>query len=238
MRAEPFPTLSRARVRELDRIAIEEFGLPSVVLMENAGRNASAELLRRLPLVQPDRTEAHSVVLLCGAGNNGGDGYVVARHLHEAGLGVVLLETARPEDLSPDAAVFRHVTQRMGLTHSLVKNGEALHRVCASLPSVDVFVDALLGTGFQGELRTSAAELLRTAGEHVQRWGAIVVALDVPSGLDVDSGQAAPETLRAAYTFTFGANKIAYQAPASRLWTGEVTVLSIGAPRLAYERIS
>ncbi len=115
-KASDFPTLSREQVRELDRIAIEELGLPGVVLMENAGRGAAREVLHAFESRCGDAGCAPArALILCGAGNNGGDGYVVARHLCDAGVDVTLLETAPPERLSKDAAVFRGVCEAMGI---------------------------------------------------------------------------------------------------------------------------
>ena len=224
------PILDRARVRELDRIVIEDLGLPGVVLMENAGRGAAEAILREFPGLQ-------SAAILCGAGNNGGDGYVVARHLHDADVDVVLLETAAPEWLTPDAAVFREACARLRIARVCTPEANALEARCAELEPRALFVDALLGTGFTGALRADAAELLRAAAAQVARWGARVVALDTPSGLDVDSGAADPACLPAALTLTFAANKPALASGACRELTGVVEVVSIGAPRAAYERL-
>ncbi|MFT7670844.1 MAG: hydroxyethylthiazole kinase-like uncharacterized protein yjeF [Planctomycetota bacterium] len=234
MTGDMLPILSRAQVRELDRIAIEEFGIPSVVLMEYAGRAATDQILQLYR--EADSGPLH-VAILCGAGNNGGDGYVVARHLHEAGWKVTVLETADPERLSPDAAVNRRITQALGLSHLAVLDGAALELVSRTLEPAQILIDALLGTGFQGRLREPSAGILRAAQDAIGAWNSSVIALDVPSGFDVDSGQAAPETLRAEHTLTFGADKLAYQDPESSAWTGEVSVLPIGAPQAVYDRI-
>lgn len=227
------PVLDRAQVRELDRIAIEDLGLPGVVLMENAGRAASDGILALL-----ERPAGRRAAVLCGAGNNGGDGYVVARHLADAGLEVLLLETAAPGDLSPDAAVFRRVAVALDLPRVAAPDAGALARALGELESLDLLVDAYLGTGFRGELRPAARELLRATAARVEAQGARVVALDVPSGLDVDTGRADPAALRADYTFTFAADKPAFQRPEAREWSGRVSVLPIGVPRAAYARLA
>lgn len=240
MEAFEFPVLSRAQVRELDRVAIEEFGVPGVVLMDHAGRGASEFIAQQAWPNDAERQRAprlRQVAILCGAGNNGGDGYVVARYLHDWGLRVTLLETASPDRLSPDAAVYRRVTQAMGIAHREVREAAALTAELAGFEELDLFVDAYLGTGFEGELRPQSAELLRAAKAGVDSHGAVILALDVPSGFDVDSGAAAADCLPAAYTLTFGAHKLAYQMEPSTAWTGQVWVLPIGAPRAAYERV-
>lgn len=225
------PVLERARVRELDRVAIEELGLPGVVLMENAGRGAAEAIRRELP------EHLARVVVLCGAGNNGGDGYVVARHLLESGSRVVVLETAPPEALAPDAAVFRRVAVALGIETHPVGEPEALEACCALLQSPTLFVDALLGTGFQGRLRSGAAALLTACTGWVRRWGARVAALDTPSGLDVDTGEADPACLPADLTLTFAALKPALAGPRPAPQAGRVVLVGIGAPRAAYERV-
>jgi len=230
--AEPDPpVLDRARVRELDRVAIEEFGLPGVVLMENAGRGAAEAIRRELP------DHLARVLILCGAGNNGGDGYVVARHLHESGSRVVVLETAPPEALAPDAAVFRRVVVALGVETHPVGELEALEACCASLHGPTLVVDAFLGTGFQGGLRTGAAVLLTACGAWARRWGARVAALDTPSGLDVDTGEADPACLTADLTLTFAALKPALAGPRPSAQAGRVVLVGIGAPRAVYERV-
>lgn len=231
--------LTRAQVRELDRLAIEEVGLPGVVLMENAGRGAAEAILRaggegRLGAFTGAPGEV--VVILCGGGNNGGDGYVAARHLHEAGVVVVLCETVDPGALTPDAATFRRVTAAMGLRHTRVGPGRAFENAGAP-PRPALFVDGLLGTGFRGTLREPAAGLLERAAAYLAPANTPVVALDVPSGLDVDTGEADPRTLPARLTLTFAAMKVGFGVPGARCLTGEVEVISIGAPASLLERV-
>ncbi len=237
MRLQDLPTLSRDSVRELDRIAIEELGIPGVVLMENAGRGASEAILSIARELPPSSGSATDALILCGPGNNGGDGYVVARHLHDAGLDVTLLETAVPERLSPDAAVFRRVATAMGIRQQFTPDARSLSAALAGREAGGLLVDALLGTGFRGELRTASAELLRVISSWVEDQGAMVIALDAPSGLDVDTGEAAPDSLRATHTLTFAANKPAYTDDSALAWTGEVQLIPIGVPGEAYERL-
>lgn len=230
--------LTRAELRELDRIAIEEYGLPGVVLMENAGRGAAEELLRALEEGRlGTRSRAPAVLVLCGAGNNGGDGYVLARHLSNAGLPVLLAESAPPERLSPDAAVFRRVCAAMGLERQLVESAQRWRAVEPRFEACELVVDALLGTGFQGALREPLAGLLAAVGAFVGRGKRSVLALDLPSGLDADSGEAAGEILAADLTITFAAKKVCFARPAARPWIGELRVAGIGAPPSLVERV-
>lgn len=228
----PPPHLSRAALAELDRLAIEELGLPSAVLMENAGRGAAEAILRELG-ERPAGDEAEVAVFL-GAGNNAGDGYVAARHLHNAGRRVLLCETAAPQRLSADAALFRGVTAAMGLEHVPVGEPGAWERLVPRLERSAVWVDALLGTGARGEPREPLAGLIEALvgleGQLAPGAGARIVALDLPSGLDADTGRPARATIRAARTLTFAASKRGFLAPGAARHLGRVEVLTIGTP--------
>ncbi|MCI0465221.1 MAG: NAD(P)H-hydrate epimerase [Gemmataceae bacterium] len=212
--------LSRQQVRELDRQAIEEFGVPGVVLMENAGRGA-AELLLALGI--------HGrVVICCGKGNNGGDGFVIARHLDNHGIPVQVLLFSRPEELTGDAALNYQILVRAQLpitVHAEASlDAEAVGR---GLAGADWIVDALFGTGLSGAVRRPFDELIVAINATPAR----VLAVDIPSGLDCDTGQPLGPTVRAQHTGTFVAPKKGFTNPAAAAWLGQVHVLGIGAPR-------
>jgi NAD(P)H-hydrate epimerase len=213
--------LSRAEVRDLDRRAIHEFGVPGVVLMENAGRGA-AELLLRL---NPDRQR---VLVLCGPGNNGGDGFVMARHLQNAGVEVDLLLFGSLEQLTPDAKVNGLVWQKSGplRTVPIDKPLDAdVRRVIDGAPGW--IVDALFGTGLTRPLGPPIDDAVAA----VNASGRPVLAADIPSGLDCDTGEPLGPTMKATYTATFVALKKGYLNPKAKPWVGEVHVLDIGAPK-------
>lgn len=224
------PVLRRAQVRELDRIAMEDFGLPGVVLMENAGRALARAIQDELPA-------GARVALLCGRGNNGGDAYVVARYLADGGHRVTLLETAAPAQLSSAAAVFRQVCKVMGLTLLDVPGAPEMTAQLEQLPRQDLLVDALLGTGFVGALRPPVAELLESVGQWVRTWKAPVVAVDLPSGMDADDGTWAAQVLHAERTLSLACNKPALIAGPGFEVYGRVEIIPIGIPRAAYERL-
>jgi NAD(P)H-hydrate epimerase len=201
-------TLTRAQVRELDRRAIEEFGVPGVVLMENAGRGA-AELLMRL---NPER---RPVLIFCGKGNNGGDGYVIARHLDIHGWPVRLVRVAPASELTGDAAVMERIVTAAGIPD-------------ASAPDDSGWiVDALFGTGLTGPLRKPYDRVVAA----INASPAKVLAVDIPTGLDCDTGKPLGPTVRADHTVTFVAPKAGFAAPEAKEWLGEVHVVGIGAPR-------
>lgn len=213
--------LSRDEVRALDRRAIEEFGVPGVVLMENAGRGC-AELLRSLGIHGP-------VVVCCGKGNNGGDGFVIARHLDNGQVPVKVLLFAQPEELAGDASINYRIIDKAGLSIESLGlrplDGEKLRR---ELAAAEWVVDALFGTGLTGPVRPPFDEVIAAISAGSTR----VLAVDIPSGLDCDTGQPLGPTVRADHTATFVGLKKGFADPAARSWLGQVHVVDIGAPRI------
>jgi NAD(P)H-hydrate epimerase len=228
---EPF-TLTREQVRELDRRAIEGFGVPGIVLMENAGRGC-AELLMRL---NPNRKPT---VILCGPGNNGGDGFVIARHLDNHGITVWVFAFCDPESLTGDAAIQYRPVCLAGLQwcHPFASREDLNQLRIAHLEGVlqeteqAWVVDALFGTGLSRLLATPFAEVVAAVNASHRP----VLAVDIPSGLDCDTGEPLGPTVRATHTATFVAPKRGFLNPKSREWTGEVHVIDIGAPRVLVE---
>lgn len=216
---QPLPTMTRQQVREVDRRAVEEFGLSGRVLMENAGRGA-ADVLR-------DRGVRGPVVLCCGKGNNGGDGFVIARHLEAAGVDVEVLLFTDPHELTGDAATNFAVLRRAQTPVTAALELSPAERE-ATLQSADWIVDALLGTGLTGEVRAPYDEAIAC----INRAGRPVLAVDLPSGMDCDSGQPLGSCVQAQVTATFVARKQGFDASGAEGLTGEVVVLPIGVPRL------
>lgn len=224
--------LARQEVRELDRLAIEEYGVSGVVLMENAGANV-ARLLEAQGITGP-------VAIACGRGNNGGDGFVIARHLEAAGHQVRVLLAAAPEAYAGDAAMNLRIAERSGQSIiCLAEADEAAWR--RELAGAAWIVDALLGTGAVGPPRGAVAIAItaindvRAAAGHAP---VRVLAVDLPSGLDADTGEAAGQCVRADLTATFVAEKAGFANPAAAALTGTVHVLGIGAPAALLRRFS
>jgi len=209
--------LTRAQVRELDRRAIAEFGIPGVVLMENAGRGA-VEVLLRLGVRGP-------VVICCGKGNNGGDGFVIARHLGNHGIVARVLLFCAPQELRGDAAINYHIIAKLGLpleVHAAPTiDLQAVERQLAVAAWV---VDALFGTGLSGPVRPPLDAVIAA----INRSPAQVLAVDIPSGLDCDTGEPLGPTVRAHHTVTFAAQKVGFTNPAAQQWLGEVHLADIG----------
>ena len=226
--------LSRQEVRRLDARAADELAIPSLLLMENAGRGAAgwlAELTgatpedwwgrshRDSPMAgQPEvsrRAGFARVLILCGPGNNGGDGGVVARHLDAWGFPVRVVWFARRDQLRGDAAIQWTILERSGLRQSAWFDAYAVELpidpapLAELLADADWLVDGLLGTG----LSRPVEDPLRTLIEVINRSGKPVFALDVPSGLDADTGHPLGVAIRAAATATFVATKLGFSAP-------------------------
>lgn len=221
------PPLSRAAVREIDRCAIEEFGIPGVVLMENAGRNA-AHLLHAVA------GDGASVSIACGRGNNGGDGFVIARHLDLLGHPVRILLACPLDSCAGDAAINLSIVRRSGLDVAVLDRADAAAWEAGLAEGGGEplwIVDALLGTGASGPPRGPIAAAI-TAINHLRDQGrARTFAVDIPSGMDCDTGQAAGAVIRADMTATFVARKLGFDAPGADRLTGAVHALGIGASR-------
>jgi NAD(P)H-hydrate epimerase len=220
--------LSREDVRELDRRAIKGFGVPGLVLMENAGRGC-AELLMRL---NPERTP---VAILCGPGNNGGDGFVIARHLDNAGWPVNVQVFAKHNRTAGDSDVNFDILYTSGIAFTQYRPEEfvASHEslLLRALEPAGWIVDALFGNGLTRALGPPFDRIVKVINASAKP----VLAVDIPSGLDCDTGEPLGPAVRAAHTATFVARKKGFNNPASRQWTGEVHVIDIAAPRVLIE---
>ncbi|BDI30671.1 bifunctional NAD(P)H-hydrate repair enzyme Nnr [Capsulimonas corticalis] len=219
-------------MREIDRRTIEEFGVPSLILMENAATRVVETLAQRRPTLRGAR-----VAIVCGKGNNGGDGLAIARHLAVRFHARVTVWMIAPDPgaLSPDAAANLEMAEKFGLTIHWIADGVSVE-LGQSLASSDIVIDALLGTGFRGALEgggASAVEAINAAGSA----GAYVVAVDIPSGAEADTGNVNGPAVRAAITVTFALPKIGLLLfPAAEL-AGEVIVGEIGTPPALLEGV-
>lgn len=210
--------LNCREVRDIDRRAIEDYGLPGLVLMENAGRNAAA-LLESLQI-------AGQIAIVCGKGNNAGDGLVMARHLQNRGHDVRVLLAAEMADYQGDAAINLQVVQRSRIPLVCLASAarDAWRR---ELDPAAWIVDAILGTGATQKVRQPFVSVI----EAINGMGKKVFAVDIPSGLDCDTGEPLGTCVRATVTGTFVSRKIGFDVQGAGFWTGKVHVLDIGVPR-------
>jgi len=214
--------LSRTQVRACDRVAIEDFEINGLVLMENAGSAAARHILSLL-----DPLPNAGVCVIAGTGNNAGDGFVVARHLTNAGVNIKVLVCGARDRVGGDALSNLRIIEHMGLpiTYADQQPPDALAVTIRShVGPTDLIVDAMLGTGTAGPPR----EPIRSAIEEINRLTNPVVALDIPSGLDCDTGQPLEIAVKADHTVTFAAIKKGFHSPAAAAYTGRLTVAGIG----------
>jgi len=210
------------QMRELDRRASDEFGIPSIILMENAG-------LRTFDVVYDILQEigGNRVTVVCGKGNNGGDGFVVARHLSQAGADVEVYLIGRKDDVKGDARVNLKIAEKSDIPITELTD---LSDLMYSLDESDLIVDAIFGTGIKGEITGLARDVIDT----INASGKYVVSVDMPSGLDSDTGQVLGSCVKADATVTFALPKIGLAAYPGISYAGEVTVVDIGIPELAF----
>jgi NAD(P)H-hydrate epimerase len=216
--------LTRQQVREVDRLATEQYQMPGIVLMENAARGATAvaaAMLRQFGL--------KSAVILAGGGNNGGDGLAIARHLHNAGYSATVALCTDPDKYGGDALVNWRIVQAMRLPCF-----EATFEKVAAVTRA-LLIDAIFGTGLTQPPRDPFPEIVAA----VERSALPVLAVDLPSGLDCDRGEPlSPACIRATRTVTFVAQKAGFANPDSRAFTGRITVASIGCPPELIRQVS
>ena len=222
--------LTARQMREVDRISIEQLGIPSLMLMENAGRNVFRVIELKFPVLERER-----VVVLCGKGNNGGDGFVVARLLQERAPQnpprVILL--AAPEALHGDAlANYRRFVETGGKL-ATARDSNEWEVAKRELDAATLIVDAILGTGLDGPVRGFLRDVIRDVNARCA--DVPKVAVDMPSGMPSDTGAAMGESLSAQYTVTFTAPKWSHVFPPNSERMGELFVTPIGTPPSAYE---
>ena len=215
----PQRIFNREQSRRVDQLAIERYGISGLVLMENAGRGA-VDVLERIGITGP-------IAICCGRGNNGGDGFVMARHLRARGYDVAILLFANLDSLSGDAGKNFEIVRQCGIRIDIFYAPNFDHNeLDEAFNGRELIIDALLGTGSHGEPRRP----FDVAIDAINRQRAPVVAVDLPSGLDCDSGAAANHTIRAAHTVTFVAAKPGLLVPAAAEYVGRLHVVNLGVP--------
>jgi len=213
--------LTREQVRHCDVVAVEKFNIPSIVLMENAGIGGAriiADTLKKFSFKQ--------VLIVCGSGNNGGDGYVVARHLVNNGFVVTVVIACEKNKICGDALTHLTVIEKMGINIIFVGDDTPLSQsiLTQQINHHDLIVDALLGTGLTQAVRAPIALII----EQLNRSQKVIISLDLPSGLDCDTGCPLGCSIIAQMTITFVALKKGFQIPSARKYTGNIEVVGIG----------
>jgi len=215
--------VSAAEMRRLDRAAIEDFGIPSLLLMENAGRGVCELILRDH---RPCRT-----AIFIGKGNNGGDGLVVARHLANRGFQVRILMLEDPASLKSDPLANFRIVEKMKLPFQKVTDDLSEEVLLSLFSDAELIVDALLGTGLKSDLQGR----YKTAVIAIHNAFKPVVSIDVPSGLDADSGMVHGVAVAASMTATLGLPKAGLFTGAGPRNSGKIEIVDIGIPRVLLE---
>ena len=223
---EPTPTLTRQQSRKVDQIAIHQYGIPSMVLMENAGRGVVDVLLQLDPNLT-ENPDDNSIAILCGKGNNAGDGFVIARHLAIRGACPQVFLFAPPADFQGDAQQNYQILTHCDVPIVDLSNETDLENALnKEAAGATWLIDALLGTGAQGEPRPPLPTVIQWANAHpAQR-----LAIDLPSGLNCDTGQPTSNCIKANHTCTFATSKIGFTKPEAQQHLGQLHVVSIGVP--------
>ncbi len=215
--------LSRDETREIDRKAIEEYEIPGIILMENAGRNVVEEILKILP-----DTNKAKVAIFCGKGNNGGDGFVIARHLYNKDIDISVYLTTKISNAltGSDASTNLKILLNMNIEIKELQAGD-INEIEKELHGCNLIVDSIFGTGLSGEIREPARSLIVNINES----NIPVVSVDIPSGLDCDDGTVHGTAVEATKTVTFVAAKTGFFKKYGREHTGELIVSDISVPR-------
>ena len=213
--------LNSAQMREADKRTIDDIGIPSLVLMENAGRQAVAAI----EAMYPDLLE-RQVGVLCGRGNNGGDGFVVARTLVQRGVDVAVFLLGGVSDVRGDARVNLEILGRLGVTVVEISDSQAWELHFTELSDCTLIVDAIFGTG----LNAPISGLMETVVADVNASGIPVVAIDLPSGLSADSPEPIGPSIEATLTVTLAAPKLPLVLPPGETRAGDIVIADIGIP--------
>ena len=216
--------LTREEMRELDRKAIEEYKIPGIILMENAGRNVAEEVLKML-----DDPHQAKVAILCGKGNNGGDGFVVARHLHNHSIHVDVFLIARVSDIlkDGDAGTNLQILLTMKIPVNEIFDIPGVNSILKELRNYNILADALFGTGLSGDVR----EPFKTLIHGVNNLNKPIISVDIPSGLDCNTGKILGAAIKATKTVTFAIAKKGFFLNDGPSYTGKVIVSDISIPR-------
>jgi NAD(P)H-hydrate epimerase len=214
-------------MKALDTAAIEEYGIPGLVLMENAGRHV-VEVVRQVLGDVRDKV----VTIFIGKGNNGGDGLVIARHLLNMGAEIKLLVLANVEEITGDAAVNLEIWRKMEQKIYSIHHGDGINIVRLILMNTDLIVDAIYGTGFRGKVAEKVGRII----EVLNGSGKPIVAVDIPSGLEANNGKVGGPCIQAAHTVTFGLPKLGLILEPGADYVGRLHIADISIPAVLVEK--
>lgn len=222
-----YPVVSPAKMQEIDRRAIDEYGIPGIELMENAGRGIADEAARLLGRIEKRAMKDIMVTVCCGRGHNGGDGLVVARYLKEMGAEVMAYIAPVRKDKKYSHEVQTNLTRAAQTGVSVHQVSEELVELDVRLRSSSLLVDALLGTGSSGKPAGYAHKMI----QRMTKSGKPVLSVDIPSGLDPGTGYHSGVIITAAMTCTLGLPKTGLLAAPAKRFVGDLKIIEIGYPK-------
>ena len=214
--------VTSAEMKDIDSNAIDKYSIPGIVLMENAG----LATVNKITQIFGNELTKKRIMIFCGKGNNGGDGMVAARHLINKGVEVKVYLLSSSSEIKGNAAVNLTILQSMGAKIYTIINDKDIHRVGISMIYADLIVDAIFGIGFEGESNGVAARVIKLINESKR----LILSVDVPSGLEVDTGKVYGECVNANYTVTFGLPKIGLFMEPGYRYSGKIEVADISLP--------
>jgi NAD(P)H-hydrate epimerase len=214
------------QMQELDRKSIEIYRIPGIVLMENAGRGAIEVITRTFPDIRKQK-----IAVIAGKGNNGGDGFVIARHLLNQGISVKVFLLTDPKSLRGDAETNYTIFHHMKGEVISLPSSKDYQKVKKSLENIDLLIDGIFGTGLDAEVRGYYREVI----DHLNTLMKPMVSIDIPSGLDANTGKPLGTAIRASLTVTFGLPKVGHLISPGIDYVGSLKIIDIGIPKRLVE---
>jgi len=213
--------VSAKRMREIDALAQTKYSIPSIILMENAGRSAAEEILKQIK-----ENKSQKIAVFCGKGNNGGDGFVLARHLYCAGHKVDIYLLGKINDVKkPDPLANMKIVEKLGIRIAEIIDLKSVKRLRRKF-SYDIVVDAMFGTGFSGKFPVHISLLIG----FLNKTKLPIYSIDVPSGLDATTGKVEDIAVKATLTITFGLPKTGFIKSNGPRYIGKVITRNITYP--------
>lgn len=219
--------LKAEEMRLIDQAAINEYGIPGIILMENAGIRTVEVIIQILGDIAGKK-----IVVAAGKGNNGGDGLVIARQLINGGAQVHVFIMGKPEELTPDTRINYEILQKIKGNIYPLYASEHIGKFVEMVSDADMIVDSIYGIGFKGSLHEFEAEIVSI----INKRGIPVVAVDIPSGVEADTGKVHNTAIRASHTVTFAAPKLGHVLEPGAGFTGQLTVADISIPRFLLQQ--
>lgn len=221
-----FPSVTVDQMREVDRMMVEEIGVSILMMMENASRNIAVMARKMLGGSVKDK----KIVILCGKGNNGGDGLGAARHLTNFGANVTCFLATSARELGPNAKLQQSIALHSNI---LLHETSPHHKLAHAMQQADLVIDALLGYNLKGNPKEPFASMITVANDSKKP----ILAVDIPSGLDGDTGKPHSPTIKAAVTLTLALPKAGLLKASAKEYVEELYVADLSVPSVVYDKL-